>query len=127
MWEDKRGRGRSNMSNVQSWMLWIAGVLAILGAVGVARLPLQILFVQIDMLMPIVAMLCAAAGFSSEQVHGRTTLSTILWANAAAAVITLLPFISLPIVLPIIRIDGLQLIVGFICLLIAYLKTWSRS
>ena len=38
--------------------LWVAGLIAILGALGVASLDLTILFVQVDMLMLGVGVIC---------------------------------------------------------------------
>jgi len=38
--------------------LWVAGVVAILGALGVASLNLTVLFVQVDMLMLGVGIIC---------------------------------------------------------------------
>ena len=119
------------MGRVQSWMMWIAGMLAILGSINVVSLPLSILFVQVIVLMPVVGVLCFAVAYVSyEQAHKNTTLNWILWGTGAVAFLTaflsLLPLINLQIVLPFMTINGLMLILGFVCLLIAYLKTWQR-
>ena len=47
-----------SLAKLQSWMLWVAGVLAVMGSIGLASLPLQILFLQANILMPIVGLLC---------------------------------------------------------------------
>ena len=119
------------MGRVQSWMMWVAGMLAILGSIGIARLPLGILFVQIDVLMPIVGLLCFAVAYVSREDAGKNSvLNWALWitgfAAFASAALGYLPLINLQIVLPFMTINGLTLIIGFVCLLIAYLKTWRR-
>ena len=119
------------MGRVQSWMMWIAGMLAILGSINVVSLPLSILFVQINVLMPVVGVLCFAVAYVSyEEAHKNSTLNWILWATGVAAlgaaVLSILPLVNLQIVLPFMTINGLTLIIGFVCLLIAYLKTWRR-
>jgi hypothetical protein len=119
------------MGRVQSWMMWIAGMLAILGSINVVSLPLSILFVQVNVLMPVVGALClAVAYFTYEETHKNSTLNYLLWGTGIAAfAITLfgwLPMVGLEIKLPFVTINGLMLILGFVCLLIAYLKTWRR-
>jgi len=119
------------MGRIQSWMLWIAGMLAVLGSIHVVNLPLGILFVQIDMLMPIVGVLCLAVAFVSHEQMGRnSTLNWLLWgtgfAALATAVLNFLPLLNLSIVLPFMTVNGLMLIIGLVCLMLAYLKTWSR-
>ena len=42
-----------SIARLQSWMLWIAGMLAIAGAINLASLPLKVLFLQVNILMPI--------------------------------------------------------------------------
>ena len=119
------------MARVQSWMMWIAGMLAVLGSINVVSLPLNILFVQVHLLMPVVGLLClAVAYFQWEDTGKNSTLNYILWGTGFAAFIvaflTVLPIAGLDIKLPFVTINGLMLIVGFVCLLIAYLKTWRR-
>jgi len=46
------------MARVLSWSLWIAGILAILRGVGLVQLPLEIVFVRIDMTMVLVGLIC---------------------------------------------------------------------
>ena len=38
--------------------LWIAGAVAILGAFGIAQLPFTLLFVEIDVLMLVIGVVC---------------------------------------------------------------------
>ena len=119
------------MGRVQSWMMWIAGMLAVLGSIHIVRLPLGFLFVQVDVLMPIVGVLClAVAYFSHEQMGRNSFLNWVLWATGfaalATAVLNILPLLNLTIVLPFMSVNGLMLIIGLVCLMIAYLKTWSR-
>ena len=120
------------MGRVQSWMMWVAGMLAVLGSIHVVSLPLSVLFVQIDVLMPIVGLLCLAVAYVSREDAGKNSaLNWALWitgfAAFAAAVLNFLPLVNLQIVLPFLTINGLTLIIGFVCLLIAYLKTWRRQ
>jgi hypothetical protein len=112
-------------------MMWVAGMLAVLGSIRVVSVPLAILFVQIDVLMLIVAALCLAVAFVSLEQTGRNSvLNLALWitgfAALATAVLNFLPILNLSIVLPFVTINGLMLIIGFVCLMIAYVKTWSR-
>jgi type VI protein secretion system component VasK len=81
--------------------------------------------------MPVVGVLCFAVAYVSyEEAHKNSTLNWILWATGVAAlgaaVLSILPLVNLQIVLPFMTINGLTLIIGFVCLLIAYLKTWRR-
>jgi len=46
------------MRNFWTIMLWIAGAVAILGALGIARLEFTLLFLQIDALMLAVGVVC---------------------------------------------------------------------
>jgi len=46
------------MRNFWAIMLWIAGAVAILGALGIARLDFTLLFIQIDALMLAVGVVC---------------------------------------------------------------------
>jgi hypothetical protein len=115
------------MGRVQSWMMWVAGMLAILGSLHIARLPLALVFIQIDVLMPIVGLLCFAVAYVSREELGRNSvLNYALWITGIAAFASIVPLVSLPIVLPFITLNALTLMIGFACLIIAYLKTWRR-
>ena len=117
---------------LQSWMLWVAGLLAALGSINVASLPLKLLFLQVNVLMPIVGLLCLAAAYASNERAVLDAASPSLsrririWALvvlAALSFATIVPFVSLPVVLPFISLDMLMLLIGFACLFFAYVGT----
>lgn len=121
-----------SLARLQSWMLWIAGVLAILGSIGLASLPLKILFLSANILMPIVGLLCLGSAFI---VSERATIDVRdpslsrrvrIWALIILGLlsfISILPIIDLPVQLPFLRLDMLMLIIGFGCLFFAYIGT----
>ena len=121
-----------SLARLQSWMLWIAGVLAILGSIGLASLPLKILFLSANILMPIVGLLCLGSAFI---VSERATIDVKdpslsrrirIWALIILGIlsfISILPIIDLPVQLPFLRLDMLMLIIGFGCLFFAYIGT----
>jgi hypothetical protein len=121
-----------SIARLQSWMLWVAGVLAVLGSIGLASLPLRILFVQINVLMPIVGGLCLASAYAASEravldqaspsVSRRIRIYALV-VLAIASFATMLPFISLPVVLPLVQFDMLMLLIGFGCLFFAYIGT----
>lgn len=121
---------KKQMARLQSWMLWVAGVLACLGSIGLASLPLQVLFIQVNILMPIVGGLCLAAAFASSERAvldqagpslSRRIRNYALIGLAAASFASIL--FSLPAVLPVVQFDMLKLLVGFGCLFFAYVGT----
>jgi hypothetical protein len=121
---------KKQIAKLQSWMLWVAGVLAVLGSIGLASLPLQVLFVQVNILMPIVGGLCLAAAFASSERAvldqagaslSRRVRNYALIGLAAASFASVL--ISLPAILPVVQLDMLKLLVGFGCLFFAYVGT----
>ena len=57
------------MARVLSWSLWIAGIIAVLRGIGLVELPLKIVFVQIDMTMILVGLICLF------NAYARVTLS----------------------------------------------------
>ena len=95
-----------SIAKLQSWMLWVAGLLAILGSINVASLPLKVLFLQVNVLMPIVGLLCLASAYASSE---RATLDAAsaslsrririyaLIVLAIASFATIVPFVSLPL------------------------------
>ena len=113
-------------------MLWVAGILAVLGSIGLASLPLQILFLQANILMPIVGLLCFGAAFI---VSERATLDERdpslsrrirIWALLVLGILsiaTMLPIVSLPLQMPFAKLDMLMLLIGFGCLFFAYVGT----
>lgn len=121
-----------SIAKLQSWMLWVAGVLAVLGSVGIASLPLRVLFVSINVLMPIVGVLCLAAAYATseravlDQASPSMTRRVRIYALitlAIASFATVLPLVSLPVVLPLVQFDMLMLLIGFGCLFFAYVGT----
>lgn len=121
-----------SLAKLQSWMLWVAGVLAVLGSIGLASLPLQILFLQANILMPIVGLLCFGSAFI---VSERATLDERdpslsrrirIWALLVLGILsvaTMLPIVSLPLQMPFAKLDMLMLLIGFGCLFFAYVGT----
>ncbi len=123
---------QKQIARLQSWMLWVAGVLAVLGSVGIASLPLRILFVSVNVLMPIVGVLCLASAYATseraalDQASPSITRRIRIYALitlAIASFATVLPLVSLPVVLPLVQFDMLMLLVGFGCLFFAYVGT----
>jgi len=121
-----------SIAKLQSWMLWVAGILAILGAINVASLPLKVLFLQVNILMPIVGLLALASAYASNEraLIDAASPSTArrfriyaLIAVALASFATIIPFVSLPVVLPFLTLDMLMLLIGFACLFFAYIGT----
>lgn len=121
-----------SIAHLQSWMLWIAGVLAILGSVKVASLPLKLLFLQVELLMPIVGLLCLASAYAASERAAVDAASPSITRRlriyalivlAIASFATIVPFVSLPVVLPLIQLDMLMLLIGFGCLFFAYIGT----
>ena len=121
-----------SIARLQSWMLWVAGILAVLGAMGVASLPLKILFLQVNILMPIVGLLCLASAYASSERAALDAASSsytrririyALVVLAIASFVTVLPLVSLPVVLPLVQFDMLMLLIGFACLFFAYVGT----
>lgn len=121
-----------SLARLQSWMLWIAGVLAVLGSIGVASLPLKVLFLQANILMPIVGLFCLGSAFI---VSERATIDARdpslsrrirIWALIVLGILsfaTMLPIIELPVQLPFLKLDMLMLLIGFGCLFFAYVGT----
>lgn len=121
-----------SIAKLQSWMLWVAGVLAVLGSVGIASLPLRVLFVSVNVLMPIVGVLCLAAAYAASEravldqaspSMTRRVRTYALITLAIASFATILPLVSLPVVLPLVQFDMLMLLIGFGCLFFAYVGT----
>jgi len=123
-----------SIAKLQSWMLWVAGVLAVLGSIGLASLPLKVLFLQANILMPIVGGLCLASAYAANEravVTGApASLSRRIriWSLIVlglASFLTIVPVVALPLELPFLRLDMLMLLIGFGCLFFAYVGTRS--
>jgi hypothetical protein len=121
-----------SLAKLQSWMLWVAGVLAVLGSIGMASLPLQVLFLQANILMPIVGLLCLGSAFivseraTIDEKDPSLTRRIRIWALLVLGIVsiaTMLPIISLQVQLPFARLDMLMLMIGFGCLFFAYVGT----
>jgi hypothetical protein len=121
-----------SLGKLQSWMLWVAGVLAVMGSIGLASLPLQILFLQANILMPIVGLLCLGSAFivseraTIDEKEPSLTRRIRIWALIVLGILgfaTMLPIVALPVVLPFVRLDMLMLLIGFGCLFFAYVGT----
>ena len=121
-----------SIAKLQSWMLWVAGILAVLGSVGIASLPLRVLFVSVNVLMPIVGVLCLAAAYAASEravldqaspSMTRRVRTYALITLAIASFATVLPLVSLPVILPLVQVDMLMLLIGFGCLFFAYVGT----
>jgi hypothetical protein len=121
-----------SLAKLQSWMLWVAGVLAVMGSIGLASLPLQILFLQANILMPIVGLLCLGSAFivseraTIDEKDPSLTRRIRIWALIVLGIMgfaTMVPIVALPVVLPFVRLDMLMLLIGFGCLFFAYVGT----
>ena len=121
-----------SVAKLQSWMLWVAGVLAVLGSLGVASLPLKVLFLQTNILMPIVGGLCLGAAYiAGERAAVESAAPSLsrrirIWALiglAVASFVSILPLVALEVDLPFLRLDMLMLLIGFACLFFAYVGT----
>jgi hypothetical protein len=121
-----------SLAKLQSWMLWVAGVLAVMGSIGRASLPLQILFLQANILMPIVGLLCLGSAFivseraTIDEKEPSLTRRIRIWALIVLGILgfaTMVPIVALPVVLPFVRLDMLMLLIGFGCLFFAYVGT----
>lgn len=58
------------MDRVLSWSLWLAGIAAILGALGVANLTFTVLFIRIDVLMLLVGLICLGNAYYRTRPAG---------------------------------------------------------
>ena len=121
-----------SLAKLQSWMLWVAGVLAVMGSIGRASLPLQILFLQANILMPIVGLLCLGSAFivseraTIDEKEPSLTRRIRIWALIVLGILgfaTMVPIVALPVVRPFVRLDMLMLLIGFGCLFFAYVGT----
>jgi hypothetical protein len=121
-----------SIAKLQSWMLWVAGVLAVLGSINIASLPLKVLFLQVNVLMPIVGLLCLASAYASSERAALDAASPSLSRRiriyalivlAIASFATIVPFVTLPLQFPFVTLDMLMLLIGFTALFFAYVGT----
>ena len=98
----------------------------------VAALPLRVLFLQVNVLMPIVGLLCLASAYAageravvdaaSPSLTRRIRIYALV-GMAIASFATILPFVALSVDLPLVQLDMLMLLIGFACLFFAYVGT----
>jgi hypothetical protein len=121
-----------SVARLQSWMLWIAGLLAVAGSINIASLPLKLLFLQVNILMPVVGILCLASAYAASEraaidaASASLTRRIRIWALivlAIASFVTIVPLVALPLDLAFLRLDMLMLLIGFACLFFAYVGT----
>jgi hypothetical protein len=121
-----------SLARLQSWLLWIAGILAVLGSFGVASLPLKVLFLQANILMPIVGLMCLGSAFIVSERAALESLEPTLsrrvrvWALIVLGIlsfVSILGVIDLPVQVPFFHLDMLMLLIGFGCLFFAYVGT----
>jgi hypothetical protein len=119
-------------ARLQSWLLWVAGVMAILGSVGLGSVELEVLFLRFRVLMVVVGLFCLAAAFIvSERANLENEQPTLsrrvrIWALIVMGVASLastLPFVGLTAAFLNFRVDLIALVVGLACLFFAYVGT----
>jgi hypothetical protein len=52
-----------SLARLQSWLLWVAGIMAILGSIGLGSVQLEIAFLRMNVLMVVVGLFCLASAF----------------------------------------------------------------
>ncbi len=121
-----------SLASLQSWLLWIAGIMAILGSIGLGSVQLEIAFLKVNVLMIVVGLFCLASAFI---VSERATLDKAsasmsrrirIWAlivMGIASIASIIPFIGLGATLMNFRVDLIALSIGFGCLFFAYVGT----
>lgn len=121
-----------SLASLQSWLLWIAGIMAILGSIGLGSVQLEIAFLKVNVLMIVVGLFCLASAFI---VSERATLDKAsasmsrrirIWAlivMGIASIASIIPFIGLGATLMNFRVDLIALGIGFGCLFFAYVGT----
>lgn len=121
-----------SLASLQSWLLWIAGILAILGSIGLGSVLLEIAFLKVNMLMVVVGLCCLASAFivSERAVLDNATASVSrrirIWAligMGVASIASIVPFVGLSATLMNFRVDLIALGIGFGCLFFAYVGT----
>lgn len=121
-----------SLARLQSWLLWIAGVMAILGSIGLGSVQLEIAFLRVNVLMVVVGLFCLASAFivseraSLDQAQASISRRIRIWAllvMGIASFASLVPFIGLGATLMNFRVDLVALGVGLGCLFFAYVGT----
>jgi len=113
-------------------LLWIAGILALLGSIGLVSVLLEVLFLKFNVLMIVVGIFCLGAAFivSERATIGEKDPSISrrvrIWALLVMGIVSfvsILPFVGLTAKLMNFHVDLLALSVGFGCLFFAYIGT----
>jgi hypothetical protein len=121
-----------SLAKLQSWLLWIAGILALLGSIGLGSVLLEVLFLKFNVLMIVVGIFCLGAAFivSERAVIDEKDPSLSrrvrIWALIVMGIVSfvsILPFVGLTAKLMNFHVDLLALSVGFGCLFFAYIGT----
>lgn len=121
-----------SLARLQSWMLWVAGILAVLGSIGLGSVSLELLFLKFNVLMAVVGIFCLGSAFivseRAEIDHKDPTLTRKIriWALVVMGIVSfasMLPFIGLSAKFMNFQLDLLALSVGFGCLFFAYVGT----
>ena len=121
-----------SLASLQSWLLWIAGIMAILGSIGLGRVQLEIAFLKVNVLMVVVGLFCLAAAFivseraALDKASASMSRRIRIWAlivMGIASMASIIPFIGLGATLMNFRVDLIALSVGLGCLFFAYVGT----
>jgi hypothetical protein len=121
-----------SLARLQSWLLWIAGVMAILGSIGLGSVQLEIAFLRMNVLMVVVGLFCLASAFivseraSIDQASASLSRRVRIWAlivTGIASFASLIPIIGLGANFMNFRVDLIALGVGVVCLFFAYVGT----
>ena len=121
-----------SLASLQSWLLWIAGIMAILGSIGLGSVQLEIAFLKVNVLMIVVGLFCLASAFivseraALDKASASMSRRIRIWARIVmgiASIASIIPFIGLGATLMNFRVDLVALSIGFGCLFFAYVGT----
>lgn len=121
-----------SLAKLQSWLLWISGILALLGSIGLGSVLLEVLFLKFNVLMIVVGVFCLGAAFivseraAIEDKDPSMSRRVRIWALIGMGIVSfvsILPFIGLTAKFMNFQVDLLALSVGFGCLFFAYIGT----
>jgi hypothetical protein len=121
-----------SLASLQSWLLWIAGIMAILGSIGLGSVQLEIAFLKVNVLMIVVGLFCLASAFivseraALDKASASMSRRIRIWAlivMGIASIASIIPFIGLGATLMNFRVDLIALSIGFGCLFFAYVGT----
>ena len=115
-----------------AWGLGFAGILALLGSIGLGSVLLEVLFLKFNVLMIVVGIFCLGAAFivseraAIEEKDPSISRRVRIWALIVMGIVSfvsILPFVGLTAKLMNFHVDLLALSVGFGCLFFAYIGT----